>query len=309
MKVIVPFLLMITGLTMGAFAQIPLKLIPLWEDGPPACNEEMTLEVKMDDRIGRRIGKVQNPGIQAFPAPAKTATGTAVVICPGGGYTIQAWDWEGTKIAKWFNDQGISAFVLQYRLPHWMSDDCHDKAALADAQRAIRLVRSKAKEYQINPDKIGIMGFSAGGHLASTAGTRFTRGNPQSDDPVERESCRPDFMILMYPVVTMDPAWAHMGSRKNLIGENPPESAVLHFSNEKQITSETPPTILIHANDDKSVVPENSIHFYLNLRKQGVPAAMHIFETGGHGFSFAEGLGAVEKWPGLVLDWMKGQGF
>ncbi|MEZ4774470.1 MAG: alpha/beta hydrolase [Bacteroidia bacterium] len=296
--------------SMNASAQeIPKNLLPLWKESPPDCVEAIETELVKDDRIGRRLSKVKIPGLDVFLPPDSIATGTGVIICPGGGYTILAWDWEGTDIAKWYNAQGIAAFILQYRLPHWMGEECRSTAALQDAQRAIRLVRSKAGEWKLNPDKIGIMGFSAGGHLASTAGTHFDRGIRDSKDPVDRVSCRPDFMVLMYPVITMDTSYAHMGSRKNLIGEDPSEKIADYFSNEKQITPETPPTILIHANDDKSVVPENSVNFYLNLRKNGVPAAMHIFTTGGHGFSLAKGKGPAEKWPGLVLDWMQELGF
>ncbi|MEZ4826566.1 MAG: alpha/beta hydrolase [Bacteroidia bacterium] len=289
--------------------QLPQNLLPLWAGGPPDCVEAIETELVQDNRIGRRLAKVKIPGLEVHLPPDSIATGTGVIICPGGGYTILAWDWEGTDIANWYNQQGIAAFILQYRLPHWMSSECRSTVALADAQRAIRLVRSKASEYKIDPAKIGIMGFSAGGHLASTAGTHFDKGIKDSKDAVDRVSCRPDFMVLMYPVVTMDTTFAHRGSRTNLIGENPSKESEIYYSNEKQITPETPPTILIHADDDKSVVPENSVNFYLNLRKNGVPAAMHIFTTGGHGFSLAKGKGPAEIWPQLVLDWLKEQGF
>ena len=287
-------------------AQTPL--IPLWENGVPSCQNEQEMEVRNDERIGRVISKVNQPTLELFLPSESQSNGTGVVICPGGGYTILAYDWEGTSMAKWLNTLGVSAFVLRYRLPRWESEECRDQVALADAQRAIRLVRSKASEWKVNPEKIGIMGFSAGGHLASTAGTHYDRGNPQSNDPIEKQSCRPDFMILMYPVVTMDSNYAHMGSRENLIGKNPSPVEVFSFSNEKMITPDTPPTLLIHANDDKAVVPENSVHFYLALRKNGVPAAMHIFDKGEHGFSFGKGKGIVEEWPKLCEGWLRGRG-
>ena len=292
--------------TVQLSAQQPI--IPLWENGVPFCQSENQKEVKDDERIGRIISKVSNPTIEVFLPPESIANGTGVVVCPGGGYTILAYDWEGTSMAKWLNSIGVAAFVLSYRLPHWESDECRDKVALADAQRAIRMVRNNAEDWKLNPEKIGIMGFSAGGHLASTAGTHYDKGNKKANDPIEKQSSRPDFMILMYPVVTMDPTHAHMGSRENLIGKKPPADALLTFSNEKMITSDTPPTLLIHADDDKGVVPENSVEFYLNLRKHGVPAALHIFEKGGHGFSFGEGKGIVEKWPELAEGWMRGRG-
>ena len=237
------------------------------------------------------------------------ATGTGVIVCPGGGYTILAWDKEGTRIAEWLNSIGVAAFVLKYRLPHWESEDCRDKVALLDAQRAIRLVRSKAEEWQLEPDRIGIMGFSAGGHLASTVSTHFDYGNPNASNPVDRFSCRPDFSILMYPVVTMDTVYGHTGSRRNLIGENADDQAIQHFSNAQQITAETPPALLIHADDDRGVLAENSVEYYLGLRKFGIPAALHIYEDGGHGFGLAEDYGSVSGWPKVAEEWMGQRGY
>ena len=283
---------------------IAQEVIPLFPEGIP-CESENKMNVEDDPRIGRKISRVQRPELTVYLP--EEGNGTGVIICPGGGYTILAWDWEGTKMAEWFNSFGVAAFVLQYRLPFWESEDCRDQVALMDAQRAMRLVRSKAGKWNLDPERIGVMGFSAGGHLASTLSTHYDTGDLNAENPIEQLSCRPDFSILMYPVITMDPAYAHMGSRKNLIGKRPPEKKQSYYSNEAQVTKDTPPAILIHANDDQGVVPENSIKYYLALREHGVPAALHIFETGGHGFSMAEGLGAVAMWPDACKAWMKGR--
>lgn len=277
---------------------------PLFPEGIP-CANNLQLEIEPRDIGGRIFRKVHEPVIEVYlPAPEKN-TGTGVVICPGGGYTILAYDKEGIDIAKWLNDHGVAAFVLQYRLPHWEEEACKSKVALMDAQRAIRLVRSKAEAFNINPDKIGILGFSAGGHLASTASTHFDEGIKDSNYPVDAFSCRPDFSVLVYPVISMDTTITHMGSRNNLIGEKPAIDMEMQFSNEKQITVNTPPAILIHANDDKAVLPENSLVYYQGLRKNNVDATLLIYPSGGHGFGLAKGKGAVEQWPDACIRWMK----
>jgi len=284
------FLILLVPIAMSAQGDI----VPLYQ-GVPDCANEQVEEAAIDDRIGRRISRVHEPSIEVF-LPKGESNGTGVVICPGGGYKILAYDWEGTRMAEWFSEMGVAAFVLKYRLPHWESSDCRDKVALDDAQTAMKLVRANADKYQIDPDRLGVMGFSAGGHLASTLSTHYDEGS------------RPDFSILMYPVVTMDPEVTHGGSKTNLLGENPSAQMIEHFSNELQVDENTPPTILIHAADDKAVLPENSIRYYQALLKSGVPAAMHIYESGGHGFSFAEGLGSVENWPQAVETWLDDHG-
>ncbi len=283
------------------------KVISLYPEGIP-CENDLQMEVREVRNTGRRIMKVHNPELAVYlPAPGK-ANGSSVVICPGGGYTVLAWDWEGTWMAEWFADMGVTAFVLKYRLPHWESESCHDKVALMDAQRALRTVRMKASEYSLDKDRVGVMGFSAGGHLASSISTHFDDGNRESNLPVEHFSCRPDFSILMYPVISMDTSFTHMGSRRNLIGENPSEEMVGYYSNEKQISAETPPTILIHASDDRAVPVENSIAYYESLLKFDVPASLLVYESGGHGFSFAKGKGAVAGWPDACKSWLEDQG-
>ncbi|RMG17318.1 MAG: alpha/beta hydrolase [Bacteroidetes bacterium] len=299
--------LLLCGCLLGVhFLYGQEKVIPLWPEGIP-CENGLTEEVEQNPR-GRFIRKVHEPSITVFLPGAGQANGSSVLICPGGGYTLLAWDWEGTEMAKWFNSFGVAAFVLKYRLPHWESEACRDKVALMDAARAMRLLRSRAAQWQLDPDRMGIMGFSAGGHLASTLITHFDAGQPEATLEVERFSSRPDFAILMYPVITMKEAYTHRGSRNNLIGNNPSEDAVNHFSNEEHVSPQTPPTILIHANDDKGVVPENSLLFYQALRRHGVPAALHIYEQGGHGFSFARDKGAVKGWPEVCRAWMKERG-
>lgn len=281
------------------------QTLKLYPEGIP-CENELAEEAKVGDDNILRISKVHEPSLDVYLPDS--ANGTSVIICPGGGYTILAWDWEGSNIAKWFNERGITAFVLKYRLPHWETEECRSEVALMDAQRAMRLVRSKAEEMVLDPDKVGIMGFSAGGHLASTLATHFDSGDQDAPLVVERFGCRPNFAILMYPVVSFDPEIAHMGSRNNLLGKETSALEEQYYSNEKQVTAQTPPTLLIHADNDKSVVPENSVAFYLALRKYGVPAALHIFTQGGHGFSFGEGKGAVEMWPQVCEAWLKERG-
>ncbi|MDH3247283.1 MAG: alpha/beta hydrolase [Saprospiraceae bacterium] len=290
--------------TSGAISQD--LVIPLYNDDIP-CSNALEVETTYDSLIGRRISKVHSPELHVFLPTTPSPDKTGIIICPGGGYVVQAWDWEGTRIAKWFNELGLTAFVLRYRLPHWEKDSCRSTVALMDAQRAIRLVRARAGEWQVSEDKIGIMGFSAGGHLASSAATMFDHSLKNAVD--DTTSSRPDFAILMYPVITMDSSWAHMGSRRNLLGENPPQRMLDLYSTEKQVTSLTPPTLLIHASDDRGVVPANSILFYQALLANGVPAALHIYAQGGHGFSFGKGRGAVENWPTLCSDWLREQGF
>lgn len=243
------------------------------------------------------------PELTTYAPAAGKRNGTAVVICPGGGYGMLAMDHEGRQIAEWMNARGVAAFVLKYRLgPRY-----HHPAPLQDAQRAIRTVRARAAELGLRPDRIGIMGFSAGGHLASTAATHFDSGNPSSDDPIERASSRPDFAILGYPVVTMR-EWTHGGSRRNLLGENPDPKLVDLLSNELQVTARTPPTFLFHTTDDGAVPVENSVQFYLALRKAGVPAEMHLFEKGRHGVGFAPSDPVLSVWPTLLEGWLRARG-
>jgi enterochelin esterase family protein len=244
------------------------------------------------------------PTLTMYRPPAEKANGTAVVVCPGGGYGFLAVDHEGWQIAQWLTQQGVTAFVLQYRIaPRY-----HHPAPLQDAQRALRTVRARAKEWDVDPRRVGIWGFSAGGHLASTAGTHFDSGNPTAQDSIERVSCRPDFLILSYPVITMTTPYTHMGSRNNLIGKEPDAKLVEYYSNEKQVTANTPPTFLFHTDEDKGVLPENSILFYLALKKVGVPAELHIYEKGPHGVGLAQQDAVLSTWSQRLAGWMTKRG-
>src|SRR5439155_6828537 len=231
------------------------QVLLLWPQGAPgAVGEE----------------EKDKPSLTVFLPPADKANGAAVVICPGGGYGFLAVDHEGQQIASWLNSIGVAGFMLKYRIaPRY-----HHPAPLQDAQRALRTVRARAKEWGVDPKRVGIWGFSAGGHLASTAGTHFDDGKSDADDPIDRVSCRPDFLILGYPVITFEPPTAHMGSRHNLIGKNADDKLVEYYCNDKHVTAKTPPTFLFHTDADNGVLPENSVLFYLALKKAKVPAEM-----------------------------------
>jgi acetyl esterase/lipase len=247
---------------------------------------------------------VDQPSLTPFVVPKGSGSGAAVIICPGGSYVHLSMDKEGYAVAKWLNGLGVSAFVLTYRLgPRY-----HHPIELGDAQRAIRTVRSRAAEYGIAADKIGIMGFSAGGHLASSAGTHFDAGNPRAADAIDRAGSRPDFMVLCYPVITFG-AFAHQGSKQNLLGENPDPKLVELLSNELQVTKDTPPAFLFHTTTDATVPVENSVLFYSALRKAGVPAELHIYERGPHGVGLAPNDPVLSTWPARLADWLKIHGW
>jgi acetyl esterase/lipase len=286
--------------TIGAQNQV----IPLWDGDPPNYRE--TGEVTIWDTSDIvRIRMVQKPDIALFLPSKKNATGEAVVICPGGGYTALAYDFEGSDVARWLNSQGIAAFVLKYRLPGAKSNIVPHLSPLLDARRAMRLVRYNAESWNIDPGKIGIMGFSAGGHLASTLSTHFDGGDPSSSDPVECESCRPDFSILIYPVISFNDEIAHTGSKRALLGPDPDKELVTYFSNELQVSKDTPPAILIHSNDDTGVPAENSMVYFQALRSHGIQGELHIYPYGGHGYSLAIGKGHLSTWPDRVIEWIR----
>jgi acetyl esterase/lipase len=243
------------------------------------------------------------PTLSPYVVPAGRGTGAAVIVCPGGGYGALSMDKEGDQIARWLNSLGVTAFVLKYRL----GPKYHHPVELGDAQRAIRTVRSKAAEYRLLPDRIGIMGFSAGGHLAATAGTHFDAGNADAPDAIDRLSSRPDFLVLCYPVVSFL-NFVHQGSKRNLLGENPDARLVENLSNETQVTPQTPPTFLFHTNADTGVPAENSMLFFMALRKAGVPAEIHIYEKGPHGVGLAQTDEALSTWPARLADWLRGRG-
>lgn len=284
--------------TIGTLSALAQDSLFIWKDGVPNSKENNLEEIFMWSDVPR-IKNVTNPTLNIYLPPKDKANGTAVIICPGGGYAILAVKHEGYDLAEWFNSLGIAAFVLKYRLPNDESMVDKKIGPLQDAQQAIRLVRENAKEWNVNPDKIGIMGFSAGGHLASTAGTHFEK----PVEPANGTSVRPDFNLLIYPVISFKESFTHMGSRNNLIGKNASYDLVEEYSNEMHITENTPPTFLVHSSDDNAVPVENSIRFYQELVKNKVPAEMHIFETGGHGY----GMGRDEltkAWPERLKTWL-----
>jgi acetyl esterase/lipase len=281
--------LLLLSLALTIPSEKPHKNVVLWPDGAPGAK-------------GTEKGDI--PHLTVFLPPPDKAIGTAVVVCPGGGYRNVVDTYEGAEPAEWLNQLGVAAFVLHYRVaPRYQHP-----APMLDVQRALRTVRSRAKEWHIDPNRIGVWGFSAGGHLASTAATHFDEGKADATDPIDRVSCRPDFAILCYPVITFLPPFAHEGSRNNLLGAKAERSLVEEFSNELRVTPETPPTFLFHTNADAGVVPENSVLFYMALRKAKVPAELHIYEQGKHGVGLGQKDPAVSSWPGRLQDWMKGRG-
>jgi acetyl esterase/lipase len=265
--------------------------VPLWPGTPPGAlgtaeKDVPTLTVYLPDNA-------------AIPCPA-------VVICPGGGYGHLSMQMEGYDVARWFNSIGMAGIVLKYRLP---GDGYMHPVPLRDAQRALRIVRSRAVEWKLDRGRIGVLGFSAGGHLASTLGTHFLDTDGKKTDSVDTLDCRPDLLMLIYPVITMK-QFTHAGSRNNLIGTNPDSALVEALSNETRVTSQTPPAFLIHADDDKAVPPENSIFFFTAMRKAGVPVEMHIYKEGGHGFGMGRNKSvASQTWHLRCGDWLRANGW
>jgi acetyl esterase/lipase len=272
------------GTTAQSATAEPIKL---WETGAPGA-------------LGSDPDDV--PTLTPF-IPKERGNGAAVIVCPGGGYTRLA-DHEGRPVAEWLNTLGITAFVLKYR----HGPKYHHPTPLLDAARAVRLVRSRAAEWKLDPKRIGILGFSAGGHVASTIGTHFDAGQPGSSDPIERVSSRADLLVLIYPVITMG-QFTHAGSKKQLLGDSPTPEMVKLLSNDEQVTRETPPTFLVHTANDAGVPVENSLQFAEALRRAGVPFEMHIYERGKHGFGMGGDDPILTTWPARCADWLKLNGF
>jgi acetyl esterase/lipase len=292
MKHALPLCLFVTLLTnLTAYttlfaADAPIKT-PLWSDKAP---------------VGDGAFEKAASELKVYLPPADKATHAAIVICPGGGYIRHVVDREGYPIAEWLNANGIAAILLEYRLP-----EGRPYVPLLDAQRAIRITRSKAAEWDIDPKRVGILGFSAGGHVASTAGTHFDAGRADNVDPVERLSCRPDFMLLVYPVVTMSEK-THPLSKTKLLGANPTPELVRLFSNEIQVADQTPPAFVVHASDDTDVPPENSRNFVAAMKSHHVPVEYIELSSGGHGLNGCKGP-LWEQWKAASLVWLASSGF
>lgn len=283
------------------------KVIDLWNGKVPGAiyNDKFKQTVDSADNW-IKMRSIINPCLDLYPAPAEKATGTAVVICPGGAYWGLAIKHEGSQVAKWLNGMGITAFVLKYRLPDDSIMQNKSIGPMQDGQQAIRIVRRHAKEWGINPDKIGIMGFSAGGHLASTLSTHF---NEKVYEPSDSTSARPDFSLLIYPVISMDSTITHWGSRVNLLGGAPSPELVKHFSNQLQVNEQTPPAFLALSIDDNAVPVQNSLSYALALKKSNIPCELHMYQTGGHGYGMGRSANTESSWPEACRIWLKARGF
>ena len=284
---------------------IAQETFPLYK-GPIPGNKGVANNETSNTEDGRlKIHHISVPTLETYlPGPGK-ATGTSVVICPGGGYSYSSYSHEGSDVAKKLNELGVTAFVLKYRIPDDAVMDNKTIAPLQDAQQAIKYVRENASKWSLKPDRIGILGFSAGGHLASTAGTHFYQSSIENKNGT---SLRPDFMILVYPVISFNDNIAHRGSKENLLGKNASVSEVDLYSNELQVRPDTPPSFLVHASDDNSVSPINSVRFYEACIKNKVPAEMHLYKGGGHGFGLINPT-TSEKWMDSCTAWMDSNGW
>ena len=270
---------------------LPIKdgqVIPLWSGAAPGA-------------LGTEDADV--PTITVFLPRSMTASTPAVVVCPGGGYQNLASNHEGRQVANYLNSLGVAAFVLKYRLgPRY-----HHPVELGDAQRAIRTLRSHAAEWRLDAGRIGIMGFSAGGHLAMTASTWFDAGHAQAADPIDRAGSRPDFAVLGYPVISMTAPWTHRGSQRNLLGDPPDPDLAKRLSGENAVTKDTPPTFIFQTNEDTAVPAENAVHYFLALRAAGVPTELHVFEKGPHGVGLANDSPSLSPWSSLLATWLRGR--
>lgn len=292
-------LIAFTGFSMSSGAQKTIRLYQEIPNSKTVINYKEKADTGTDGVI--RISKVSIPDIAVFQPKSSSPKNPAVIICPGGGYSILAYNLEGTTIAKILNSWGATAFVLKYRLPDSSIMNDPSIGPLQDAQRALQLVRENAAQWRVDPEKVGIMGFSAGGHLAATASTHFEKVFISNPNQV---SLRPDFSILVYPVISLKADITHRGSRDNLLGKNASEKMINDFSNELQVTKNTPPAFLILAGDDKAVNPENSIRYYQALKKNNVPAELHLYQNGGHGFG-SENKATDDDWMQRLKHWME----
>ncbi|QNL52389.1 alpha/beta hydrolase [Olivibacter sp. SDN3] len=292
-------------------AQTPADdFLPLYPEGKiPNAKDTHAESIQETSELGsdgiERISGVRIPTMRYYPAEKQKSTGSAIIICPGGGYSILAISHEGHDVAKKFAENGIAAFVLKYRLPNDLTMEDKSIGPLQDVQQALKVIRENASAYAIDPEKLGVIGFSAGGHLASSAGTHYS--DPKIEN-LKGTSLRPNFMLLIYPVISMDTAVTHGGSRKNLLGENPDKSLASYFSSAKHITTNTPPTLLVHAADDTAVPIANSIDFYENLQKEKVPSKLIRYPQGGHGFGLHNKT-TDDQWFDHALAWLHQLGY
>jgi acetyl esterase/lipase len=293
------------GLALTTFGSLPAVaagplVLPLWPEGVPDAKPELGPN-KVDE--DGRTTNITEPSLTVYPAAVDRPNGTAVIICPGGGYVRQSTRREGEQYAHWLGTLGIASFVLTYR-----QQEFGHPAPLRDVLRAVRLVRSQAARFKVQPDRIGVMGSSAGGHLAATAGTLYDHPLGRTGAELDKLSARPDFLMLMYPVIAMEGPAVHAGSRKALLGASPKAADVDLTSPERQVTAQTPPTLLIHTQADQAVPVENSILFYQALTRHKVPAEMYLFEQGSHGMGMRDGLGTASSWPRRAEEWLKMRG-
>jgi acetyl esterase/lipase len=281
-----------------------VEILELWPEGVPGTPREPAVESSRPSPDGELVSGVQRPTLAVWRAPADKANGTAVVICPGGGYQVLAVEKEGAETARWLNGLGVTAFVLRYRLKEW-----GHPAPLRDALRALRLARSRAEEFGVQPDRLGILGFSAGGHLAASASTLYDDPEGRTGAPLDAVSARPDFAVLLYPVISLVAAPAHRGSRLNLLGPDPEPALLEKLSPERQVTPATPPAFLMHTMEDKTVPLENSLLYHEALRAAGVPVELRVYERGPHGIGLRPEHEAARLWPAACAAWLQARGF
>ena len=294
-------LLLVAALPGGTRAAAAEPVITLWPEGVPGLRADASKEIDADEHVAN----VHEPTLTGYAAPVAKAGGTAMIVCPGGAYARLAWEKEGVETARWLNGLGVTAFVLKYRLAEY-----GHPAPLRDVLRAIRIVRARAAEFGVRPDRIGVLGFSAGGHLAASAGTLYDAPEGRTGAALDAVSARPDFLVLIYPVITMTDSHTHAGSRQNLLGDHPTEAQIDHLSLEKQVTARTPPAFLLTTFEDATVPAENSVAFFEAMRHAGVPAELHAFQKGPHGFGLRPaGVGPAAGWPALCEQWLRLNGW
>jgi acetyl esterase/lipase len=295
-------------LPLPALAAAVPAVLPLWPEGVPAAVRTDAPAARGDlgpERVDTNgsVSRVSAPTLTVVPPAVDRPNGTAVILCPGGGYSYLSWNREGLQYAAWLSTLGITTFILKSRLQDW-----GHPAPLQDVLRAIRLVRSRAAEFGVHPGRIGVMGSSAGGHLAASASTLFDHADGRTGAALDSVNARPDFAVLVYPVITMVDPFAHAGSRRALLGDAPSAALLAQMSVEQQVSVATPPTLLLHTQADKTVPVQNSLLYFEALTRAGVPAELHVFEQGGHGIGMRDGLGTASTWPRRVEEWLRQRG-